>query len=240
LRRAKGGGANDEDDVVKRVVTFTIAAVGMFVIAGPVAAEPLRLAQNARLLPAYEIKTIVRSVGLDPIGPAMRRGRNYVMRAIDDAGREVRVVVDARYGEVISVAPVMVPPPYGPRPGIARVPPPDYDGPPPIYGVPSIYEDEPPPRPPRVVNRLPSAALIKPRRPPLPRPRPAEASLAATTATTPTPVPAPAAKAAPGTELQKTELQKTESEKTEPPKKKEVEVPAVAPLDSTAHGPIPN
>lgn len=192
----------------------------------PAGADPVRLAQDARLLPAYEIRTIVRSTGLDPIGPAMRRGWNYVMRALDEDGRELRVVVDARRGEVLSIVPIGAPRPFPPGPRIATVPPP-YDGPRVIYGVPNIYDEEddgPLPRPPRVISRLPSAPVSKPRQLPLPRPRPPEASVVSTGSITPAASAPPAANAAPAAE----------------PKRKETEVPPVAPLDPQNHGPIPN
>ena len=53
-------------------------------------------------LPPYEVITIVRSTGLDPLGPPMRRGPNYVLRATDEDDQEVRVVVDARSGDIVS------------------------------------------------------------------------------------------------------------------------------------------
>lgn len=58
-------------------------------------------------LPPHEIRTILRSTGLDPVGPPMRRGPNYVMRAIDNADREVRVVIRARSGRILAVTPVV-------------------------------------------------------------------------------------------------------------------------------------
>ncbi len=60
---------------------------------------------------------ILRSTGLDPLGQPVRRGPNYVLRAIDDNDREVSVVVSARSGDVLSVTPVQtasrMPPPRG-------------------------------------------------------------------------------------------------------------------------------
>jgi hypothetical protein len=68
-------------------------------------------------LPPQRILTILRSTGLDPLGPPMRRGPNYVMRAIADNDRPVRVVINARSGHILSVTPVeiesRVPPPRG-------------------------------------------------------------------------------------------------------------------------------
>jgi hypothetical protein len=68
-------------------------------------------------LPPYEIMTILRSTGLKPLGPPARRGPTYVLRAIDRGDREVRVVVNARSGNILSVTPVemasRMPPPRG-------------------------------------------------------------------------------------------------------------------------------
>ena len=51
-------------------------------------------------LPPHEILTILRSTGLDPLGQPVRRGPNYVLRAVDDSDREVSVVVSARSGDI--------------------------------------------------------------------------------------------------------------------------------------------
>ena len=88
----------------------------------------------ADLLPAYEVSTIVASMGLRPVGrPAWMRGR-YVVAAIDGYGREVNVVLDARDGHVLAVRPLGRgrfgppppgygrPPPYDPMDGRALAP----------------------------------------------------------------------------------------------------------------------
>ena len=75
-------------------------------------------------MPPHEILTIVRSTGMEPVSRPIRQGPAYVLRALDPAGEEVRVIVDARRGRIVKVAPVMMPryavmpPPYGrpPRP----------------------------------------------------------------------------------------------------------------------------
>ena len=112
-----------------------------------------RLAQTIELVPPYEVLTIVRSAGLDPIGQPARRGPVYILRAIDDDDREVRVVVDARHGDIVSITPVMtasrdlppreLPPRYRMDPYERAEP---YEAPPPRYrsGPPIIYETEPP------------------------------------------------------------------------------------------------
>jgi hypothetical protein len=77
-------------------------------------------------LPPHEIVTIVRSTGLEPMGNPVRQGPVYALRAVDPAGEEVRVIVDAQRGRIVKVIPLMAPryvmplmrPPYGrpPRP----------------------------------------------------------------------------------------------------------------------------
>src|SRR5262245_39183602 len=75
------------------------------------AAAPMIAPASAQMavgdIPPYEMNAIARSAGLRPIGPAMRQGPHYVLRAVDRRGEERRVVIDARYGEVISAVPVV-------------------------------------------------------------------------------------------------------------------------------------
>jgi hypothetical protein len=82
-------------------------------------------------LPPYEIVTIVRSTGLEPLSRPLRQGPAYVLRAMDPAGQEMRVIADARSGRLLKVVPVagaryvgpMTPPPYGvapPPPAVAQ------------------------------------------------------------------------------------------------------------------------
>ncbi|MFN3350048.1 hypothetical protein [Pseudorhodoplanes sp.] len=96
---------------MKRV--FVLAAFGAVLAALPAKAQPFA----ADLLPAYEVNTIVASMGMRPVGrPAWMRGR-YVVAAIDRYGRDVNVVLDARDGHVLAVQPVgrgrFGPPPRG-------------------------------------------------------------------------------------------------------------------------------
>lgn len=110
-----------------------IAAAAGFLGCAPANAQVLA----ADILPPYEIVTIVRSMGLNPLErPRWRHGR-YVMAATDRSGREVRVVVDAASGQVIRVVPIEVGYYSGPRGDGVRPDP--YD---PRYGAPP-----PPPRP---------------------------------------------------------------------------------------------
>ena len=76
-------------------------------------------------VPPYEVLTIVRSMGLEPLTRPVRNGPAYALRAVDPSGQEVRVVVDARRGRVLHVSPLgprygVMPAPYGRPPG--RIP----------------------------------------------------------------------------------------------------------------------
>jgi len=146
-------------------------------------------------LPPFEAVTIIRSMGMDPLGRPVRRGSAYVLRALDAYGQEVTVTLDAREGRVLSVRPVMAAAaPYGPPP--AAYPPAPYGNPPyaPRYAPPPGLDDDdefdveyqpiPPGAPPPVVY-APRASYSVPR-PPGRVP----------TAKVPTPKSAPAAKTA--------------------------------------------
>jgi len=138
-------------------------------------------------LPSYEIVTIVRSTGLEPHGRPVRKGPVYTVRALDAAGEEVRVVVDAYGGRIVKVIPLAEPryamplmrPPFGPAPRpMAMIPDGGFDdftpaGP----GARAL-----PPGSPGAAARDTAAQAT----PPLPRPRPKLAS-------SDSPAPAPAA-----------------------------------------------
>ena len=77
-RTGDDGGGN----FVKRQMIY--AALAVLALSAPAAAA-MRYAQAwAGALPPHEILTILRSTGLDPLGQPVRRGPNYVLRAIDD------------------------------------------------------------------------------------------------------------------------------------------------------------
>jgi hypothetical protein len=102
----------------------------------------------ADLMPAYEVSTIVASLGMRPLGrPAWRAGR-YIVAAIDRYGREVNVVLDARDGQVIAVRPIAGG--FGPQrsgydTGYAPPPPPGYPGQGPAPYDPRAGAASPPP-----------------------------------------------------------------------------------------------
>jgi hypothetical protein len=113
------------------------------------------------------------------MGSPVRQGPAYALRAVDPAGEEVRVIVDAQRGRIVKVIPLMAPryamplmrPPYGrpPRP-IAMVPegygpyPPGMASPPGAEGLPPNAGSGNTPGA--------SAAADPATPPPLPRPRP--------------------------------------------------------------------
>jgi hypothetical protein len=165
-----------EGILVKRKIIY--AALTVLVLSAPAAAQ----GYGPGGLPPHEIITILRSAGLDPIGQPVRRGPNYVLRAIDERDREVSVVVSARSGDVLSVTPVQtasrMPPPRG---GLTWGP---YERMPPGYiprdgyragapvvdedGEPGIVENPNAPRPPAAMPGAPpmrssNAAPLSPR-----------------------------------------------------------------------------
>ncbi len=150
-------------------------AVLSFVGAGAASAEPLRLPPTVvgDLLPPYEIATIVRSAGLDPVSRPMLQGRRYVLRAIDPDGIDVRVLVDARFGEIVAVRPLDYDRGLAPPRVLAA---PSYERGPRIVAVPRDEgwidrDDIPAPRPPRVVpSPVPAPGMSAP--PPASAPAP--------------------------------------------------------------------
>jgi hypothetical protein len=163
-------------------------------------------------LPPYEILAIVRSAGLDPVSRPARQGPVYVLRALNPAGQEVRVVVDARMGRIVKVVAVAPTDPGAFAPP-ASIPPgravPDSNAstsrsPALPSGIDDDTDFEPlHPGAPGILPRPPARTAAKP--PPLPRARPKEAAVAApsgsaapiaaatpATATPATAIPAPA------------------------------------------------
>ena len=83
------------------------------------------------MMPPHEVRTIVRSTGLTPAGPPVRRGDLYIQPALDPYGRPMRVVVDADAGAVVSIRPAPAlgagPHPSGPYPRYGALPPREFD-----------------------------------------------------------------------------------------------------------------
>jgi hypothetical protein len=132
----------------------------MFAFVAPAAAAQV---YERGALPPVEILGIVRDGGFDPLGQPLRRGPNYVLHAVDEDDHEVRMVINARTGQILSVTPsataMRLPPAgsIGPYERMAPryVPPGAYRGAPPV-----VYEDDVPVvygRPP-VTGTLPPGA----------------------------------------------------------------------------------
>jgi protein transport protein SEC31 len=127
---------------------------------------------EAGVMPPREIMGMLRSTGFDPLDRPVRRGPNYVLRAIDGNDREVTLVINGRNGRILSATPLRTasrmppgapsgvtmgewqrmppgytpPPGYVPQPGYRSGAPTaddEYDNPP-VQGVPPRYGNNPP------------------------------------------------------------------------------------------------
>jgi len=173
------------------------------ILAFTLAAAPAGLAQpvpppypgtvypgDGMILPPYEVAAIVRSTGLEPLGRPVRQGQAYAVRAIDDAGEEVRVIVDARLGRIIKVVPLMEP-----RYAMPLLRPPAFGRPPrPVAMVPDGGIEGPLLNAPGAGGLGPTAGAPHeppaPAGPPLPRPRPKVATGTVTAPASPATAPA--------------------------------------------------
>jgi len=225
---------------------------GLLALVGAGAAEAQAIYVGPRYydpgLPPYEIVRIVRANGLAPLSRPVRRGPTYMLAASDRSGRQLRVVVDARSGEILTVTPVLAMRSYGPwlaspyDPRILPVPPaaiPPPDAPPPAISGPGAgFDGGLPPVPPRPVPnaRLANAptavvpAAVTPphvvapqaQRTPMPRPRPQVASSGS-----------PAAQSGPAAQppVQTQAAPPQASKENTPPNPAEMKLVPVAPLE---------
>jgi hypothetical protein len=201
-------------------------AVAICLASGAALAQPAPLpagpvAGLGPVMPPQEIAKILRARGLAPQATPVRNGEAYQVRAIDRYGRQVRVAIDARYGDILMVRPIAMVPPgaYGPRPY----------GPPPGY-----YDDEPPtgtvgvyPPPPGASPMPGRTATLNPAHPPIPRPKPA----AKPAAVTPAPAAAPEAPAAPAAAPAPTTATAAPAPAAPAPAAPPAAMPPVAPLE---------
>jgi hypothetical protein len=154
------------------VKSLVVAIVSVLAAATAVSAEPLRLAQAepVDVLHPRDVRMLVRSQGLMPVGRPVLRGTTYVVPALGDGDREVSVLVDARSGNILKITPVAVasrmpppPPPRGVQPGPGAIMSPE--GPPPPGTTYGPYERMPGPgyvSPPRAVYRVgPPPAIMQ-------------------------------------------------------------------------------
>jgi len=116
-----------------------------------------------RMVAPDEVLTMLRSTELTPLERPTRRGVTYALRAVDADGDQVRVIVDARTGAILTVTPIERSDLAGP--GLRRPQEPDgYVGPGPApRSAPSVfYEPNAPtyrPRPPGAVPGAPVAGV---------------------------------------------------------------------------------
>ena len=160
-------------NIVGLVKTGALACNVAGVASRLVLADPVRLAQvtPAGAMPPSQIVRIVRSAGLLPTSEPALTGSTYVVRAVDPYGTPMRVIIDARYGYILSVH------------RMAATEPPH-----PPYGAWGMRDDLNGPVPPRAIplRALPApdrSLSAAPLHPPVPKPR------AATAAETAKPVP---------------------------------------------------
>ncbi|MBI3705817.1 MAG: hypothetical protein HY244_18635 [Rhizobiales bacterium] len=92
---------------MKRALMIAVAGAALAATLSLVAADPSRrgLLTQSVGLPAYEIIANVRAHGLAPISELSLRWPYYVLHAYDPRGIEVRVVIDAQFGDILSVTP---------------------------------------------------------------------------------------------------------------------------------------
>ena len=157
------------------VKTGALACIVAGVASRLVLADPVRLAEVMGAMPPSQIVRTVRSAGLLPTSEPALTGSTYVVRAVDPYGTPIRVIVDARYGYILSVHRMAATePPHPPYGALGMRDRPDLNGPVPPRAIPLRALPAP--------DRSLSAA---PLHPPVPKPR------AATAAETAKPVPPP-------------------------------------------------
>lgn len=161
------------------------------------------------MLPPHEIVASIRSTGLQPIGTPVRRGKRYIMRAVDGRGYQLRVAADAFTGRILGVRPIgyghefgygtyrpgppypmEAIPPRGPYDRLAAPPPGAYERPPArirsepsvIYAPGSNAASQPSSRPPSAAKPSAKPAAPKVAAKPAKAPAPAAAETSATPA----------------------------------------------------------
>jgi hypothetical protein len=97
-----------------RAVAFCV----LMLAASPAMAEPWGPYGPRGYAPAvspYELQATLRAHGLRPITQPVLSGYYLVVRAVDGYGDVVRVLVNARYGNIVSIAPLPPAPVLGER-----------------------------------------------------------------------------------------------------------------------------
>ena len=192
----------------------TLAVAGFVVVgASPALAQyglygpPMRPGMPVAGIGAADVVSLVRDMGLDPVGPPLRDGPVYVQRAADYYGKPLRVVIDAARAQVVSVEPAAMPErghvgaypvsagPYGRRlyPAYGALPPADDDidlAPPGSVMAPRAQPPHAALPPPHVATQAPHLAALPPRAGAQPTVQPAKPA-AKTAAVTPAKPPVP-------------------------------------------------
>src|ERR1700689_5040719 len=79
-------------------------SAGPYAAMPPEAAAP-RYGYGPTLLPPREVYTVLRENGFSPLGAPQQRGLFYVIAAVDRAGEDGRLVIDARNGRIVRFMP---------------------------------------------------------------------------------------------------------------------------------------
>ncbi|MBV9260452.1 MAG: hypothetical protein JO205_03690 [Pseudolabrys sp.] len=85
--------------------TKTLLTVIVFTAAFALPADAQQRLMRPELLAPEAILPAVKAMGLNPAGEPTRHGDYYMLKATDSRGAEVRVLVDALYGDVLNVSP---------------------------------------------------------------------------------------------------------------------------------------
>jgi len=96
-------------------IQVIVLAAGLALVSTYAFADPLQPSLGG-VVPPAKINGIVRSMGLMPIGQPVRQGHTYVVLATSRRGKSVRIIVDARFGKVLSAQQVIAVIPPGPYP----------------------------------------------------------------------------------------------------------------------------
>lgn len=201
----------------ERVVNLkAVAFCALMMMATPAAAQwgPYRPGPVYDAISLHEIQATLRAHGMRPVTRPVQSWPYIVVRATDPSGHLVRVLLNARYGNIVEViplpsAPVLAERSY-PPPGAYPYPPAERRG-----GVRPDLKAEPDPVGPGVIYGDPQAhgasgpqdsrASVTPPRTPMPRPRPAQPTATAkveapaSTGSIATPPAAPPTESAPAT-----------------------------------------
>jgi hypothetical protein len=188
-------------------IAFAIAALVTLGAGSALAQYAPRPVMPIGPMPAEGVFEMIRQMGLQPIGRPVRNGPVYIQRAADYYGKLLRITIDARRAQVVSVEPVGGPPmihggpyasagapyyrrPYGPYGAMPMDDDDDFGPPRAVMGPHGLSPEMGTPQKPKA-----KSAAVTPQYPPTPRKRPSSAPQETVGSVEP-PVPAQAAPAA--------------------------------------------